>query len=146
MHLLLLCCFNLKKSAGEAKIMLTEPYSDDDIPTDKLHRERFRRFRSGDFSVKNDHEPPPPMSLAQGFWKIRWNCTQLLMKIRFHTSQARIITICNTINSSMRKSYGNNLIAGQSCVPYIAHFLIITFLRPKNGPNSFEGPNLIKIL
>jgi len=49
---ILIFCFNWKKSAAEAHRMLVEIYSDT-APTDKSCRERFRRFKDGDFSVED---------------------------------------------------------------------------------------------
>jgi len=49
---LLIFCFNWKKSAAEAHLMLVEVYGDT-APTDKSRREWFRRFKDGDFSVED---------------------------------------------------------------------------------------------
>ena len=48
---ILIFCFNWKKSVAEAHRMLDEVY--DTAPTDKSCREWFRRFKDGDFSVKD---------------------------------------------------------------------------------------------
>jgi len=48
---ILIFCFNWKKSAKTHR-MLVEVYGDT-APTDKSCREWFRRFKDGDFSVKD---------------------------------------------------------------------------------------------
>jgi len=48
----LIFCFNWKKSAAEAHRMFVEVYGDT-APTDKSHREWFRCFKDGDFSVED---------------------------------------------------------------------------------------------
>jgi len=53
---ILIFCFNWKKSAAEVHRMLVEVYGDT-VPTDKLCREWFRRFKDGDFSVKELNKP-----------------------------------------------------------------------------------------
>lgn len=48
----LIFCFHLKKTAGEAHQMLMQAYGDN-VPTDKSCREWFRRFKIGDFNVND---------------------------------------------------------------------------------------------
>ena len=55
----LIFCFNWKKSAAEAHRMLVEVYGDT-APTDKSCREWFRRFKNGDFSVKDKSRSGQP--------------------------------------------------------------------------------------
>ena len=53
----LLFCFNLKKSADESHRLLKEAYGEHD-PTEITCRDWFRRFKSGDFDLKERSGQP----------------------------------------------------------------------------------------
>ncbi|EFN76488.1 Putative uncharacterized protein FLJ37770, partial [Harpegnathos saltator] len=51
-------CFNWKKTAAEAHRMLVEVYGD--VPSDKICRKWFRRFKSGVFDVEDEKRSGRP--------------------------------------------------------------------------------------
>ena len=51
-RVVLVFCFNWKKSAAGEHRMLVEVYGDN-VPTDKSCRDWFRRFKNCDFSIKD---------------------------------------------------------------------------------------------
>lgn len=65
-------CSNMNESAAETHLVLLNAYGEDGI-SEKTFRERFHRFKNGDFNVEDWH-----MVDERKLSKIQ-NCTQSLM-------------------------------------------------------------------
>ncbi|GFX36008.1 mariner Mos1 transposase [Trichonephila clavipes] len=50
----LIFCFNMKKSANEARRILSNTYGEAAI-SERMGREWFQRFKNGDFDVEDQH-------------------------------------------------------------------------------------------
>lgn len=55
----LLFCFNLKKKAAESHRMLVEAYGEE-VPSETTCREWFRRFKIGDYEIKDKYRSGQP--------------------------------------------------------------------------------------
>ncbi|EFN79715.1 Putative uncharacterized protein FLJ37770, partial [Harpegnathos saltator] len=58
----LLLCFNLKKSAAEARHLLEEAY-DEHAPSKITCEDWFKRFRSGDFDTEDKERSGRPKTI-----------------------------------------------------------------------------------
>lgn len=59
----LLFCFNLKKSAAASHRWLVEAYGEE-VPSESTCRDWFRRFKDGDFEVKDKHRSGQPRKFS----------------------------------------------------------------------------------